>query len=158
MINERIKQVRKNNNLTMEKFGERIGVKKNTVSQWESGVNNPTDQTIMLICKEFNVDENWLRTGEGEMSPSTDREKSITDAVNRLMGGESDSFKSRFINMLAGLTESEWEIIERKAIELARSAPASKPETIDTEVEDYRRQLEEEKKAGEESEASLKDA
>lgn len=65
MINERIRQVRKSQNLTLEKFGEKLGVKRNTVSQWENGVNNITDSTIMLICKEFNVNEDWLRNGQG---------------------------------------------------------------------------------------------
>jgi transcriptional regulator with XRE-family HTH domain len=154
-LNERIREVRKKNNLTMEKFGERISISKVSVSRLESGINNPSEQTISLICKEFNVDENWLRTGSGDMCPASDRQKDISNAVNRLMSGESESFKSRFINMLSGLSENEWEILERKAIELVNSTPA---DTIDTKVEDYRRQLEDEKKVGGGFEASLKDA
>lgn len=66
-MNERIKELRKALNLTMEKFGARLGVKRNTVSQWESGTNSVTDQVIKSICREFNVDYIWLTTGEGEM-------------------------------------------------------------------------------------------
>ena len=66
-MNERIKELRKFLNLTMEKFGERLGVKKNSISQIESGNRNLTDQMFLAICREFNVNEEWLRTGKGEM-------------------------------------------------------------------------------------------
>ena len=66
-MSERIKELRKTLNLTMEKFGAQLGVKRNTVSQWESGTNSVTDQVIKAICREFNVDYIWLTTGEGEM-------------------------------------------------------------------------------------------
>lgn len=66
-MNKRIRKLRKTLDLTMEKFGERLGVKRNTVSQWETGTNSVTDQMFKSICREYNVNENWLRTGEGEM-------------------------------------------------------------------------------------------
>ena len=65
-MNERIKELRKKLGLTLEKFGERLGVKKAAVSKWENG-DNITDQMFKSICREFNVNENWLRTGNGEM-------------------------------------------------------------------------------------------
>ena len=64
---ERIKLVRKELNLTLEKFGERIGLKKSSLSQVENGINSVTEQLIKSICREFNVDYLWLTTGEGEM-------------------------------------------------------------------------------------------
>lgn len=66
-MNERIRELRKTLNLTMEKFGEKLGVKKNTVSQWENGINSITDQMFRSICREFSVNEEWLRTGKGDM-------------------------------------------------------------------------------------------
>lgn len=66
-MNERIKQIRKELSLTMEKFGERLGVKKNSISQIESGNRNLTDQMFLAICREFNVNEEWLRFGTGAM-------------------------------------------------------------------------------------------
>ena len=66
-ISERIKQIRKDQNQTMEVFGQRIGVTRNSISMIESGRNNPSDQTIRSICREFSVNETWLRTGEGDM-------------------------------------------------------------------------------------------
>lgn len=66
-INERVKAVRKSKevNLTLEKFGERLGIKKSTLSAIETGRNALTEQNIRSICREFNVNEDWLRTGEG---------------------------------------------------------------------------------------------
>ena len=63
---ERVKEIRKGLNLTLEKFGERVGVTKQTVSRIENGVNNLTDQMALAICSTFSVNEHWLRTGEGE--------------------------------------------------------------------------------------------
>lgn len=66
-MNERIKKLRKALDLTQREFGERIGVKPNTIATYEIGRNEPIDAVISLICREFNVSETWLRTGEGEM-------------------------------------------------------------------------------------------
>ncbi len=66
-IGERIKKLRKKLDLTQQKFGERIGIKGNTVAQYELGRNEPVDAVFSLICREFDVREEWLRTGEGEM-------------------------------------------------------------------------------------------
>lgn len=63
-LKNRIKQIRKENKLTQSEFGERIGVKGNTIGNYELGLRNPTDAVILSICREFNIAENWLRTGE----------------------------------------------------------------------------------------------
>lgn len=65
-LKERIKQVRKDFKLTQVEFGEKIGVKGNTITNYENGLRNPTDAVILSICREFSVNEHWLRTGEGE--------------------------------------------------------------------------------------------
>ena len=70
-IGERIKVLRKEKNLSMEDFGSVIGMGKSAVSRIENGVNGTTDQTIRSICREFGVNEQWLRTGEGEMLEQT---------------------------------------------------------------------------------------
>lgn len=66
-MNNRIKELRKDLGLTLEKFGEHVGVKKNTMSAIETGRNNLTDQMFKSICREFNVNPEWLRTGEPPM-------------------------------------------------------------------------------------------
>lgn len=67
MIGDRIKSIRKKNGLSLEQFGERVGVSKSGMSKIERAENGTTDQTIKSICREFGVNEHWLRTGEGEM-------------------------------------------------------------------------------------------
>lgn len=70
-MKDRIREVREYFGLSMEKFGSRIGIGKASISLLESGKNNPSVQTITLICREFGVNEQWLRTGEGEMFEQT---------------------------------------------------------------------------------------
>lgn len=70
-MKDRIREVREHFGLSMEKFGSRIGIGKASISLLESGKNNPSVQTITLICREFSVNEQWLRTGEGEMFEQT---------------------------------------------------------------------------------------
>lgn len=66
-MNERIKQLRKTLGLTQQEFAERIGVKRNTIAQYETGRNEPIGSVLNLICKEYNVNPDWLRNGSGEM-------------------------------------------------------------------------------------------
>ena len=70
--NERVKQLRKAKGLTLEKFGERLGVSKAAISRIENGINSVTDQMRRSICREFGVREEWLRDGTGEMEDSSD--------------------------------------------------------------------------------------
>ena len=66
-INNRIEILRKTLDLSMEKFGNRIGITRSSVNSIEKGVNNPSEQTIKLVCKEFNVNYFWLTEGMGDM-------------------------------------------------------------------------------------------
>lgn len=66
-MKERIKKIRRELNLTQQEFAERIGIKRNTIANYETGRNDPVDSVISLICREFDVREEWLRNGEGEM-------------------------------------------------------------------------------------------
>lgn len=66
-IGDRIKQVRKELSLSMEKFGDKIGIVKSAINNIEKGLNNPSERTLKLICSEFNVNYAWLTEGQGEM-------------------------------------------------------------------------------------------
>ena len=121
-INERIKVLRKALGLSGEKFGDKVGVKRSTVSLWENGTNSITDQMFKSICREFNVNEEWLRYGTGDMFLPADRNSDIARLTKLLLNEENDSFKNRFISMLANLTVDEWELLERKALELCGMA------------------------------------
>lgn len=119
-MNERIKKVRldKDINLSQEAFGKRLGVTGSAISRIESGDRSASDQIILAVCREFNVNETWLRTGVGEMFVPKTRSQEIADFVGGVLKGEDDNFKRRFISVLARLDESDWEIIEKMALKL----------------------------------------
>ena len=83
-------------------------------------MRNPTDAVIKSICREFNVSEEWLKTGEGDMFLPLDRQDQIANLTATLFKGEKDSFKERLILALAGLDESEWELLEKIAEKIAK--------------------------------------
>ena len=115
---ERIRELRKALKLTLDRFGERVGVKKSALSQIENGKSGVTDQMIKSICREFDVSETWIRTGEGEMFPPVDRRTEIARLTRQLLNEEEESFKNRFISMLADLSVEEWEFLEKRAKQL----------------------------------------
>lgn len=120
-MKERIKELRKTLDLTLEEFGNKIGVTKTTISRIENGVNSVTNQMLTSICREFNVNEEWLRTGEGEMFVPLTRSEAIAEFAGSLMKEEDASFKKRLIEALAKLNEQEWEVLEGIARKLTDS-------------------------------------
>lgn len=96
--NERVKEVRKSLGLTLEKFGERIGVTRGSMSNIENGNRNLTEQMTKSICREFGVDYIWLTTGEGEMFVDTDDD--FIERIDRIMAGEDEARKNLFKFML----------------------------------------------------------
>ena len=117
-MKDRIKKIRKELDLTQQEFADRIGIARGNVGAYEVGKNAPSDAVISLICREFNVSENWLRTGEGEMFIKQTRDEQIASFVGSIQSSEDDSFKKRFISMLSSLDESEWEVLEKMVIML----------------------------------------
>ena len=116
---ERVKEIRKKLNLTLEKFGLKLGVGKTAISKIEKNENTLTEQMFKSICREFNVNEEWLRNGTGEMFIELDKEDYLMEWAGRVFGSESDSFKKKFVKMLMSLSEDEWEWLEQRAKELA---------------------------------------
>lgn len=119
-MNERLKQLRKILGLSQEEMGKKIGVGKTSISKLESGENNPSERTVLLICTTFNVNETWLRTGEGDMFEPMSRGETIAQFAGELMKDEDDSFRRRLVEALAQLDEKEWEILEGIAKKLAK--------------------------------------
>lgn len=111
-MNERLKKLRKTLDLTQQEFADRIGSKRNTIAKYETDTNVPSAAVISLICREFNVNENWLRTGEGDMFMEISRDEQIEKFVGDLLHGEEDSFKRRLISGLAALDENGWKVLE----------------------------------------------
>ena len=118
-LGERIKKVRKNLDLTQQEFADRIGMKRNSIAQVETG-RNTSDQTITSICREFNVNEVWLRTGEGEIFVQMSRSQEIAEFVGKALQGEEDNFKRRFIAMLSRLDENDWAVLEKMVNEMKK--------------------------------------
>lgn len=106
-LSERIKAVRKAAGLNQKDFGTKIGIGMSAVSLLESGTNNPSDQTLRLICSEFGISRRWLETGEGEMiDPQV---SSDIQSITRTMDGQSEAKKRlvRFVvNMPPDLAEA----------------------------------------------------
>lgn len=108
----RIKTIRTALGLSQQEFADKIGIKRGAVANYEVGRNEPIDAVISLICREFNVNEHWLRTGEGEMFVQISRDKEIMRFVGDVMQGEDDNFRRRFLLALARLPEEHWADIE----------------------------------------------
>ncbi|OUP02646.1 hypothetical protein B5F36_10475 [Anaerofilum sp. An201] len=115
VVNERIAEVRKRAGLTQGQFAERIGLTRNYMWMIEKGERTPSDRTIADICREFAVNESWLRTGEGEMPMNLDKQKKIAAFVGDLMREENGSFKAQLIEMLSEMGPDEWALLEKMA-------------------------------------------
>lgn len=114
-IHERIKQVREDKALTMEAFGAKIGIGKSSVSTIESGKNNPSDQTIRSICREFGISESWLREGSGAMYEDVEKSARLMEWAVDVMQEHDDSIKKRVVSLLMNLNESDWDLIAELA-------------------------------------------
>ena len=66
-VGERIRALRKSLKMNQNEFGDKIGLASNTITNYETDRRNPSNQVLELICREFSVNESWLRTGEGSM-------------------------------------------------------------------------------------------
>lgn len=116
-MNIRIKELRKAMKKSQEEFGKMLGLSKSGISDIESGRRNVTEQHIIML-KNNNVSEHWIRTGEGEMFLPTDIETEIAKLTVQLLAEQSDSFKSRLITALARLSEDQWELLAQIAEEI----------------------------------------
>lgn len=112
-LNYRIREIRKDNNLTQTEFGERIGVKGNTVTGYEKENRIPSDAIILSICREFNVNEEWLRTGQGEKYLRLSRKETVAAYVGKILGGKVTPLEETLIEFMAETSPQEWEELAR---------------------------------------------
>lgn len=143
-MNERIKKLRKALDLTQQEFADRIGMKRNTVANYETDRNKPSNSVISLICKAFDVNEEWLRTGEGEMFGP--KPTAALEALARERGLSHGDYVliEKFLNLKP---QSRLAVVEYM-IEVAAAlndsitsldqVTAMKHTDIDAEVDDYR--------------------
>ena len=113
-MNERLKELRKALGFkNQQDFADVLKIKRGTIANYEIGRNEPIDAVITLICSKFSVNEDWLRTGEGEMFLSKSHEEEIADLTYKLLTEESTSFKNRLVSALSKLTDEQWDIFEK---------------------------------------------
>ena len=123
-INERIRMVRtserlnKEYKMTLERFGQRVGIGKAALSLVENGINNVSEQLCNSICREFDVNPAWLRSGTGPMFKEPSENERITEFINRILTDEPDGVKVRFISAVSKFTDRDWETVLKVAREL----------------------------------------
>ena len=117
-MKDRIKELRKNKKLTQAEFGERIGVKGNTITTYENGSRVPSEAVIKSICRVFNVNEDWLRTGRGDPYIQLSRDEELAQFFGDVMKGEDPDFRRRLLSVMSRLTTDEWALLERMAWKL----------------------------------------
>jgi len=119
-LNERLKKLRKALDLTQQAFADKIGMKQNTIAQYEMGRTVPSDAIIFSICREFNVNEDWLRTGKGDMFLKLSRKDQLILWASTALEEESEDFRNRFVDALSKLDVNDWEVLANIAEVLAR--------------------------------------
>ena len=124
-MNERIKKILEELGLKKVEFAERLHISRPYASELCSGAKAPSDRTISDICREFGVREAWLREGEGEMFVQDTQSEQVAAFLADLTKDDSDTFKKRFIEMLAGLSPADWGLLERMAEKLTQKKEES---------------------------------
>lgn len=109
-MDKRIRELRKSLNLTMEQFGEKIGVSKSTISNIENGNRNATEHMVKSICREFNVDYGWLTTGSGEMFVDSDED--FLARVDAILVDENED-RRNMIKTLLYASDEDIEAVSR---------------------------------------------
>ena len=114
-MKDRLEEVRKchHNGKTQEMFANFLGISVANLSSYETGRRNPSDAAIQLICQKCDVNEQWLRTGEGDMFVKKSKDEEIAEMLADIQIGGEDTFKHRFVSALAKLDESDWDSLEK---------------------------------------------
>lgn len=119
-MNQRIKQVRRSLDLTQQEFAVRIGMKQNSIALIESGKRNISNQAILAICREFDVNETWLRTGDGEMFLPKDPDDELSEFMGALLREDiRTSVAKQLVDLIAHLPPEVLHAIAQVAKERA---------------------------------------
>lgn len=126
-ISARIAAVIKASDLTKTAFAERLNVSQSFVSRLAVGASVPSDRTIADICREFNVNEHWLRTGEGEMFSTLSREEEITKFAMEIIRDPDSEFQRQLLTTMARLEPAQWKLMEQMLDQLLQQRQQSTP-------------------------------
>ena len=121
-MGERIKELRKYLGLTQQEFADRIGIKRNSIANYEIGRNDPVESIVHLIVREFNVSEQWLRTGEGDMFVTRPPDEELAEIFGILLTDDSPEsrIKRSVINSMLRAGPEFWDVIADIAESLAK--------------------------------------
>lgn len=131
-MQNRIKELRKSLGLNQTEFGAKLGIASSTIAGYEIGARTPSDAIIKSICREYGVNETWLRTGAGEMRRSRSREAELGDGIRRILVDRPESFQAELITTLLKFDPDgpEWAALEKILRSLVRDGESAKdPET-----------------------------
>lgn len=117
-IGERVRVLRKAIGMTTTEFGDKIGITNAAVSMMERNKNGMSERNVRAIVERFGANEEWLRTGEGEMFVTTANHERIASFMGEVLSDE-DSFRLRLISTLATMGADEWALLERRIMEIS---------------------------------------
>jgi bacteriophage CI repressor helix-turn-helix domain len=112
-MKERMRELRKALGFTQQEFADKLNIQRGSIAGYEVGRISPGSSTIALICREFNVSEEWLRNGTGEMFIPMSLDEEIASFIGDIQSDIEENFKKRFISALSKLDEDEWIFIEK---------------------------------------------
>ena len=121
-MRDRLRDVRKDREMTVQAFADYLGVSKSTVESYEYGRRKAPTAYIKLVCERFGVNEQWLLTGEGNMYASVSREKAVYDAIRKARPDMPDSFPKDVAAAMAKLSSEDWMFLARLAQDMAKKA------------------------------------
>ena len=161
-INERIKILRKSEKLnkdgkmTAERFAQILGMARSAISSVETGINNVSNQLFTAICREFDVNPEWLRDGVGPMFKEPAENELIESFIRRILTDEPEGVKVRFIAAVAKFDDRDWETVMKVADALVDAQNKEDQEKRRRQQlhEELDRQLDMEKNLADESAAS----
>lgn len=111
-MNNRIKQLREYLGKNQEKFGEELGLSRNYISLVENGQRKLSEQSFKVLCSLYNVNEDWLRYGTGEMFQQISKDDEISMLFGKVLKDSDDNFRRRLVKALAKLDEDGWNHLE----------------------------------------------
>lgn len=126
-MNERIKKLRQALGLSQDEFGRRLGVTRGAVTNIELNKVEPKPLFVDLICREFNVSEEWLRTGAGEMFQPKSRNEELFEFAAKVAEGDPGSIQAQLLAVMSRLTDEQWEVLAQVAREFAEETKKTGP-------------------------------
>lgn len=127
-MNQRIKKLRLELGLSQDEFAAKLGFTRGVIANIELNRTEPKPKFLELMCRIFNVDEYWLRTGEGEMFVKVSEDEELAAYVGHVLGGRDSDLQRSIISFMSKLPPETWEVIEAKAREVLNSRTETEKE------------------------------